>query len=120
MDSSRPALPPCEHGQNARTYTGWDATRYTVRHAADDMKKPRGKGLILRIARSRRYQLDLPNAKTARAGSMLHEQVFAPVLSSVAHYDPWTARETQHDIDHHYESIRRALYETMQAVGIAA
>jgi len=106
--------------QTVRSQMGWDADQYTIRHAAYDFKKLRGKGLITQIARKRRYQLDLSNAPVAYATLVLHEQVFCPILSGVAHHDAMAKREPQHEIDRHYETVWDALHATMQAVSIAA
>jgi DNA-binding transcriptional ArsR family regulator len=103
-----------------RAQTGWDETQYTLRHARYDFKKLRGKGLVTRIGRTRRYEPVLPQYQTACAAVLLHEQVFTPVLSSVAHQRCATKLVPQHPLDQHYDTLRRALLATMQAVGIAA
>ena len=106
--------------RTVRSQTGWDDTQYTQRHAAYDLTKLRGKGIIGRIGRSRRYQIDLPRYQTACAAVLLHEQVFTPVLSGVAHHRSAEDRPSQHALDQQYDTLRCALFATMQAVGIAA
>jgi len=100
--------------------TGWDATRYARRQAAYDFNKVRGKGLITRIGKTRRYELALTPAATVFAALLLHEQIMTPVLSLVAHRSSKAVREPQHEIDRQYVQLRQALVSTMQAVGIAA
>jgi len=106
--------------RTVRAQTGWDESQYTLRQAAYDFKKLRGKGLMLRIGRSHRYQVDLPRYQTACAALLLHEQVFAPVLSGIAHRRLADELPAQHPLDEHYDTLRRALLTTIQAVGIAA
>lgn len=106
--------------RTVRAHTGWDATHYTLRHAAYDLKKLRGKHLVTRIERTRRYQPDFARYATACAALLLHEQVFTPVLSGVAHRIDQTDQQPQHILDQHYDTVSRALRATMQAVGIAA
>lgn len=109
-----------ELARTVRAQTGWDDTQYTVRHAAYDLKKLRGKGLVQSIAHTRCYQPDLTRYATACAALLLHEQVFTPVLSGVAHRIDRDRHAPQHVIDQHYDTLSRALFATMQAVGIAA
>ena len=106
--------------RTVRAQTGWDATQYTERQAAYDFKKLRGKGIVTRIGRSRRYQPELSRYTTACAALVLHEQVFTPVLSSLAHHPQHAGRAPQHPVDQHVDTLRRALLATIQAVGIAA
>ena len=100
--------------------TGWNPINYSRRQAAYDLNKVRGKGLITRIGRTHRYQLDLMPASTAYAALLLHEQVLTPVVSLVAHKKSYTEREPQHELDRHYLKLHEALMTTMQAIGIAA
>jgi hypothetical protein len=106
--------------RTVQVQTGSEATQYTVRHAAYDLKKLRGKGLVQRILHTRRYQPDLERFATACAALLLHEQVFVPVLSGITHHLDQAGQTPQHAIDQHYLTLSRALRATMQAVGIAA
>ena len=57
---------------------------YTVRQAAYDMRKLRGKRLIDKPGRSRRYQLPAHAARTITALLGLRDHVIAPILAGDA------------------------------------
>jgi hypothetical protein len=106
--------------RTVRAQTGWDDTQYTLRHAAYDLKKLRGKAVFTHIPHTRRYQPNLTRFATLGAAVLLHEQLLTPVLSSVAHHDQHSKRDPRHPLDQQYDTLRRALIATMQEVGIAA
>lgn len=106
--------------QTVRAQTGWDDTQYTPRHAAYDYKKLRSKGIITRIGRTRRYQINPGPYATACAALLLHEQIFTPVVSGIKHHLTHANPAAQHPLDQQYQTLCRALLATMQAVGIAA
>jgi hypothetical protein len=57
---------------------------YTVRQAAHDLRKRRGKQLIDKPGRSHRYQLPAHAARTITALLSLRDQVIAPILAGDA------------------------------------
>jgi hypothetical protein len=93
---------------------------YTVRHAAYDLKKLRGKDLIARIGTSRRYHVQPHSLRAVAALLTLREHVIAPVLAGVRspHLGrkpkPWTAA------DRHYEQLRINMQLLLHDLGIAA
>jgi hypothetical protein len=99
--------------------TGWDPTVYARRHAAYDMAKLRGKDLITRIGRTRRYQLVITPTNTAFAAILLHEQM-VPTISLVAHKATQADRTPQHERDQRYVQLHQALLATMREIGMAA
>jgi hypothetical protein len=58
-------------------------TGYTVRQAAYDLRKLRGKELITKPGRTRRYHLSPQTAGTIAALLTLREQIIAPILAGV-------------------------------------
>jgi hypothetical protein len=58
-------------------------TDYTARHAAYDMRKLRGKQLIIKPGRSRRYHVLPPAARTIAALLALRDQIISPILAGV-------------------------------------
>ena len=58
-------------------------TGYTIRQAAYDLRKLRGKELIAKPGRTRRYHLSPQTAGTIAALLTLREQVIAPILAGV-------------------------------------
>jgi hypothetical protein len=79
---------------------------YTSRNAAYDLRKLRGKHLVGKPGRTRRYYIS-PAATCISALLTLREQVIAPLLAGTA--DPRIRRTPRHwtDIDRHYQTLRR-------------
>jgi hypothetical protein len=63
--------------------TGLTQTGYTIRQAAYDLRKLRGKHLITKPGRSRRYQIPPAAARTIAALLALRNQVIGPILAGV-------------------------------------
>ena len=58
-------------------------TDYTVRQATYDLRKLRGKDLVTKPGRTRRYQVPLRAARTIAALLTLRDHVIAPILAGV-------------------------------------
>jgi len=58
--------------------TGQDEADYTSRQAAYDLRKLRGKTLVVKRGRSRRYEVPPDAARTITAVTTLRDQVIAP------------------------------------------
>jgi hypothetical protein len=88
------------------TMTGQTDHDYTVRQGAYDLRKLRGKKLIDKPGRSRRYHTPLPAARSITALLTLREQVIGPILAGIR--SPRTGRKPKHWtlIDRDYEQIR--------------
>ena len=86
--------------------TGTSDADYTIRQAGDDLRKLRGKQLLDKPARTRRYQVDAPAARTIAALLTLRDQVIAPILAAVR--SPRMGRKPAHwtRVDRDYERIR--------------
>lgn len=85
---------------------------YTIRQAAYDLRKLRGKDLISKPGSHRRYLVQPPAARTITALLTLRDQVIVPILAGVR--SPRMGRKPAHwtRVDRHYETIR----VTMQAL----
>jgi hypothetical protein len=66
----------------AKVHTATGHTAYTVRQAAYDLRKLRGKDLIAKPGRARRYHLSPQNAGSIVALPTLREQVIGPILAA--------------------------------------
>ena len=105
-----------EHAARVRRITGHDG--YTIRQAAYDLRKLRGKQLVDKPGRTRRYHVPPPAARTISALLTLRNQVIAPILAGVR--SPrmgrkpriWTAA------DRDYETLRIGMQTLFQHVGI--
>ena len=98
--------------------TGQAGADYTVRQAAYDLRKFRGKRLVVKPGRSRRYQVPPDGARTMTALLVLRDQVIAPILAGCrvprrgARPRTWTA------IDGDYETLRRDMVALFDDLGI--
>ncbi|MGH3768133.1 MAG: hypothetical protein ACRDS0_05910 [Pseudonocardiaceae bacterium] len=87
----------------ARVHTITPNTDYTARHAAYDLRKLRGKELITKPGRSRRYHVLPPAARTIAALLALRDHVIAPILAGVR--SPPDGPQT-HPLDPHRPRLR--------------
>jgi hypothetical protein len=93
---------------------------YTIRQAAYDLRKLRGKELIAKPGRTRRYHLTPQNAGTIAALLTLREHVIGPILAGVR--SPRMGRKpiTWTNVDRDYEKIRIDMQTLMRDLGIQA
>jgi hypothetical protein len=102
----------------ATVHTLTGQTSYTVRQAAYDLRKLRGKQLIDKPGRSRRYHIPHTAARTIAALLALRDQVIAPILAGVR--SPRMGRKPKiwTTIDRDYENIRIAMQTLFGHLGI--
>ena len=81
-------------------------TDYTIRQASYDLRKLRGKDLVVKPGRSRRYHIPASAARTITALLTLREHVIGPILAGVR--SPRLGRKTATwtHIDRDYETLR--------------
>jgi hypothetical protein len=105
-----------EHAARVRQIAGQD--RYTTRQAPYDLRKLRGKQLVDKPGRTRRYHVPPPAARTISALLTLRDHVLAPILAGVR--SPRTGRKptiwTAADRD--YEALRIGMQTLFRHVGI--
>ena len=94
---------------------------YTARQAGYDLRKLRGKGLVARLGRTRRYHVPPLAARTITALLALRDQVIAPILTGIRSPQrrgrkpaSWTA------VDRDYENLRIGMQSLFQHLGIHA
>jgi hypothetical protein len=105
-----------EHAAKVRQITGQD--RYTTRQAGYDLRKLRGKQLIDKPSRTRRYHVPADSARVIAALLALRDYVIAPILAGIR--SPrmgrkpkiWTA------VDRDYETLRIGMQTLFRHVGI--
>jgi len=102
----------------AKVHTMTGHTDYTIRQAAYDLRKLRGKQLVAKPGRTRRYHLDPPAAGTIAALLTLRDHVIEPILAGVR--SPRLGRKpaTWTRIDRDYEQIRIDLQSLFHDLGI--
>jgi hypothetical protein len=112
-----PALgKPADLAAKVRAMTG--QADYTIRQAAYDLRKLRGKRLVDKPGRTRRYHVPPPAARTIAGLLALRDQVIAPILAGVR--SPrmgrkpawWTA------VDRDYENLRLGMQTLFHDLGI--
>ena len=93
-------------------------TDYTSRQGAYDLRKLRGKDLVIKPGRSRRYHLSTQAASTIAALLTLREQVIAPILAGVR--SPRLGRKptTWTRVDRDYETLRINMQTLFHDLGI--
>jgi len=99
---------------------GLSRAGYQSRNAAYDLRKLRGKSLVERIPKTRRYRVRRPGIRTLAALLILREKVIKPVLSGV--YRPKRGRPPKniHPLDVHYQHLQCEMLATLQTLKIAA
>ena len=98
--------------------TGQTHATYNTRQAAYDLRKLRGKQLVAKPARTRRYYLPGPAARTISALLTLRDHVIAPILAGVQirRHDHVPARLAP--IDQDYEHLRTDMTTLFRHLGI--
>lgn len=79
-----------------RALTGQAKADYTARQGAYDLRKLRGKQLVVKPGRTRRYQVPGAAARTITALLTLRDQVLAPILGRRPPAQTRTAPEDIH------------------------
>jgi hypothetical protein len=91
---------------------------YTVRQAAYDLRKIRGKRLIDKPGRSRRYHLPSEAARTIAALLTLRDHVIAPILAGIRSPRMGSKPTTWTTVDRDYEQIRIKMQTLFGHLGI--
>ena len=93
---------------------------YGARRAAYDLKKLRGKKIVRRIGRTRRYE-SLPKGLRAMAALVvLRNQAIKPLLAAAQELRPSGGAQNPTPIDTHYDTIRTAMRGVFQELGLVA
>ena len=93
---------------------------YSARRAAYDLKKLRGKDLISKIPKSRRYRVPPPAIRTIGALVLLREKVLRPIRSAVRDQNTTPKPLNHSEIDAHYEAVRQNMLTLLAHLRIAA
>ena len=107
------ALAPAPHGFTVSDFaakvhamTGTSDADYTIRQAAYDLRKLRGKQLVDKPGRTRRYHVPPLAARTIAALLTLRDQVIAPILAGIRSPRMGRKPKAWNSIDRDYEQIR--------------
>ena len=101
-----------------RVMTGQNTIGYSTRHASYDLRKIRGKHLVDKPGRTRRYHVPPDAARTIAALLALRDQVIAPIIAGVR--SPRKGRKpiTWTPVDRDYETLRIDLQTLFTHLGI--
>lgn len=100
--------------------TGQSKDDYTVRQAAYDLRKLRGKHLVVKPGRTRRYHVPGQAARTIAALLTLRDHVIAPILAGVRRPGPGRPPSTRTRIDRDYENLRTGMRTLFHDLAIDA
>ncbi len=105
-----------EHAARVQAMTGHDG--YTIRQAAYDLRKLRGKRLVIKPGRTRRYQVPPHAARTIAAMLTLRDQVIVPILAGIRSPRRGRKPATWTHIDRDYETLRIGMQALFHDLGI--
>ena len=98
--------------------TGQTDIDYTIRQAAYDLRKIRGKHLVDKPGRTRRYHVPDQAVRTIAALLTLRDHIIGPILAGIR--SPRMGRKPAHwnQIDRHYETLRVGMHTLFDHLGI--
>jgi hypothetical protein len=103
-----------------RALTGQPPASYGVRQAAYDLKKLRGKQLVVRCAGSHHYSASPEGLRAMTALVVLRDHVISPLLAGVRTPRMGRKPATWTRIDRHYETLRLDMRALFRDLGVAA
>jgi len=109
-----------ELAERVRAQQGRAMASYAARKAAYDLHKLRGKSLVERIGKTRRYRVRRPGIRTLAALLILREQVIKPVLAGVCRPKRGPPPTNLHPLDVHYQNLKVEMLATLRTLKIAA
>ena len=92
---------------------------YSTRQGSDDLRKLRGKQLVDKPGRSRRYHVPPQAARTIAALLTMRDHVIAPILAGVRSPRMGRKPKVWTSVDRHYEQLRVELQSLFTDLGLA-
>jgi hypothetical protein len=102
-----------------QTMTGQTDADYTIRQGAYDLRKLRGKQLVVKPGRSRRYHVPAAAARTIAALLTIRDKVIAPLLAGVRVPRQGRPPTTLTRVDRDYEALQTGMQTLFRDLGIA-
>ena len=106
--------------QEVRALSHHTETEYGPRRAAYDLKKLRGKQVIRRVGKTRRYEPVPQGLKAIAALIVLRNKAIKPLLAAAQELRPPHQAQNPQPLDKYYEVLRVAMQGVFQQLGIAA
>jgi len=99
--------------------TGQTPVEYSLRQAGYDLRKLRGKGLIVKPGNRRRYQVPASGARTISALLTLRDHVIVPLIAGIRNSGTCPEPEFVSSVDRHYQAMRTGMTALFEDLGIA-
>jgi hypothetical protein len=93
---------------------------YGPRQAAYDLKKLRGKQMVERIGKTRRYQATPAGLKAIATLVVLREKAIRPLLAAAQQLQPARRAQNPTALDRHYETVRIGMAGVLRELGVTA
>jgi hypothetical protein len=103
-----------------REMAGWKPEQYSARRAAYDLAKIRGKDIVERTYRSRRYMTKAEGVRRLCAYSVLRDKVLKPVMAGAGRPHIGRPPKNIKPMDLHYQNLQRELAKTFETLGLVA
>jgi hypothetical protein len=109
-----------EVANKVRELGGLPEKAYTTRQAAYDIKKVRGKQMVQKRPRSRRYQALPDGLRSMAALVLLRDKVIKPLLAAQCRPKRGRKPKDRTALDVHYDTVQRAMRGLLNELGLAA
>jgi hypothetical protein len=109
-----------ELASQVRTLSQQSEAEYGARRAAYDLKKLRGKQIVRRVDKTRRYEPVVDGLKAMAAIVVLRDKAIKPLLAAARQVRPTRQAQNPTALDKHYETIRIAMQGVFSELGVAA
>ncbi len=93
---------------------------YAPRHASYDLSKLRGKGLVERVHRSRRYRIPQRGIRILAGMLILREKVIKPVLAGLGKPRLGRPPKNINVLDRHYVTLQQEMRRTFETLALVA
>ena len=120
LSTSPAGFTASELARKVHALSGRPESEYGARRAAYDIKKLRGKGMLQKIGKSRRYEPLSEGLRSLTALLVLREKVIRPLLAATKRPEPQSKLMNPTTIDHYYEALRTDMQNLFHVLGVAA
>ena len=107
-----------EFTAKVRAMTGQTSEDYSVRQGAYDLRKLRGKQLVIKPRRTRRYHVPELAGRTIAALLTLRDKIIAPLAAGIRTPRRGMPPKNWSTIDRNYETLRRDMKTLLTNLGI--
>ena len=120
LSTSSAGFTASELAHQVRVLGKQQASAYGARRAAYDLKKLRGKKIVRRIGKTRRYESVPKGLRAMAALVVLRNKAIKPLLAAAQELRPSRGAQNPRALDEHYNTIRTAMQGVFQELGLAA